>query len=124
VLTFALAVGWWSMRALPLAERGKHLVTAGPYRYVRHPLYSTFFLFGLAALVIAQTYLVLVALILLYLIAQVVIRYEEGLMERQFGQEWREYAKKTPRFFPRLWRGDGVMDPSSNYENHPRPEQP
>ena len=58
-VTFALTVVGsiclvlWSIKALPPASRGKELVTAGPYRYLRHPLYAAFlscFNLGLAVL--------------------------------------------------------------------------
>jgi protein-S-isoprenylcysteine O-methyltransferase Ste14 len=114
MLAAVLVMGLWSVQALPLTERGKRLVASGPYRYVRHPLYSSLLLLGLANFFVAETYFILVALILLYVIAHAVVRYEEGLMERQFGQEWRAYAKRTPRFFPRLWRSGGVMDVGSD----------
>jgi protein-S-isoprenylcysteine O-methyltransferase Ste14 len=104
VLAVGVSVALWAFRALPLVERGQHLVTSGPYRYVRHPLYSTVMLFGLAAFVVAQSYLVLGAVLLQYLAAHLIVGYEEGLMERQFGQAWREYTRRTPRFFPRPWR--------------------
>ena len=41
----------WSFKSLPVDSRGRELITAGAFRYVRHPLYSSFLLsfdFGLA----------------------------------------------------------------------------
>ena len=43
----------WSAKSLSPAARGKHLVTTGAYRYLRHPLYAAFVSclnFGLAVL--------------------------------------------------------------------------
>lgn len=104
----ALALGGaslvWSLRALPLKERGRKLVTEGPYRYVRHPLYSTMFLsLGLAVFFVTRTFWVLVAVGCLFALACLLVRREEAFMERCFGEAWRAYARRTPRFFPQ-WR--------------------
>ena len=37
-----LLLAGWSAKSLPPATRGKELVTAGPYKYVRHPVYAAF----------------------------------------------------------------------------------
>ncbi len=105
----------WSLRTLPLTERGRRLVTEGPYQYVRHPLYSTMFLsLGLAAFFVTRTFWVLVAIGSLFALAHLLVRREEAFMERCFGEAWRTYARRTPRFFPR-WRprkrNDEAMGP-------------
>jgi protein-S-isoprenylcysteine O-methyltransferase Ste14 len=51
----AMALPWWAMSVNTYlstivrvqTERGHHVVTAGPYRYVRHPMYVGTILFGL-----------------------------------------------------------------------------
>jgi protein-S-isoprenylcysteine O-methyltransferase Ste14 len=59
---------------------------------------------GLAAFFVTQTFLVLIAIVLMILVGYVVVGSEEKLMEQRFGQAWRDYARRTPRFFPRLVR--------------------
>ena len=51
-LAFALAVTYWAMATNPFLstivriqdDRGHYVVTSGPYRYVRHPMYAAIFL--------------------------------------------------------------------------------
>ena len=33
-----------------------------------------------------------------------VISFEEPVLKRQFGDEWRSYSAKIPRWIPKLWR--------------------
>ncbi len=79
-----------------------NLVTSGPYRWVRHPLYSvgTTFFFSLSML-IANWFTALASLLGLMLLVVRLPKEEEKLIER-FGDEYREYMKRTGRFLPRL----------------------
>ena len=52
-LMAAVGLAAWSFKSLPMGSRGVLLVTSGPYRYVRHPLYAALlscFNLGLAVL--------------------------------------------------------------------------
>ena len=100
-LTAAILV--WSVRALPPEARGRDLVTAGPYRYVRHPQYAAFlgpFDLGLVMFLDAWPYLVWA--ILQYPLWHWNVAAEERLMTEAFGRDYADYCRKTPRFLPRL----------------------
>lgn len=105
VVTSVAAVGVivWSLRSLPPAARGRDVVEAGIYRWVRHPLYAAFlslFNFGLA---IYLDHLVYVAwALLLHPVWHGLVRFEERLMLEGFGHRYAEYARRTGRFLPRL----------------------
>ncbi len=89
----------WSPQ-LQLREE-HHLVTAGPYARVRHPLYTAMFGIGIAfALVTANWIFVLLAVAA---IVGVIVRVprEEQMMLEKFGDEYRAYIGRTGRFFPR-----------------------
>jgi len=66
------------------------LVTDGVFRRIRHPMYAAHFLWAPAFLVVQ---------IPLYLRR---IPTEERMMLEQFGDEYREYMKRTGRLIPRL----------------------
>ncbi len=81
------------------------LVRAGPYRYVRHPIYlgMTVALAGVA--LAARSWLGLLLVFLLFLPAEIHrARLEEEGLRRRFGAQWREYAAQTGFMLPRLGR--------------------
>lgn len=94
------------LRRLPVAAPGgrtEPLVVAGPYRYVRHPLYSGVIamVFGIALLV-DRTPAWLGALALFLWFEFVLAPFEERELVALFGPPYREYMAVTPRFLP--WR--------------------
>ena len=97
------AIVLWSLRSLPPGTRGKELVTAGAFRYVRHPLYAAFlgaFNFGLALFMDGWVYLAWA--VLQYPIWYWNIAAEERLMHKEFGDSYAGYCRKTGRFLPKL----------------------
>lgn len=84
--------------------RGQKLVTEGVYSYVRHPppQYSGLFLITVGFLIQWPSISTLIMWpILMFAYYRLAMR-EEKDVERQFGQEFREYKKKVPAFIPRL----------------------
>ena len=78
------------------------LVAAGPYRYVRNPLYlgSWFMLAAIAFLMPPTGALVAMPLITLFLLRLVL--GEEAFLAAQIGDPYRAYQHAVPRLFPRL----------------------
>jgi protein-S-isoprenylcysteine O-methyltransferase Ste14 len=86
-------------------RQGHLLVTGGPYRWVRHPMYTALFLLGVGFLLLTANWAVGVPLIVvLPILVSVRIGNEEALMIEQFGDEYRAYMQQTGRFLPRLVR--------------------
>ena len=84
----------------------KHiLVSHGPYRWVRHPLYSgaTIGLVSLGMLA-ANWFMLAMACVAVVGIAVLVIPREEAELLRKFGNEYQEYMQRTGRFAPRFFR--------------------
>jgi protein-S-isoprenylcysteine O-methyltransferase Ste14 len=89
-----------------LEIRGDHaLVTAGPYRWVRHPIYSAGLLLVLGTGLISANLLVLLipAMGLAVLLA-VRLPDEEAMLADTFGEAYEEWAVGTGRLLPRLGR--------------------
>jgi protein-S-isoprenylcysteine O-methyltransferase Ste14 len=85
------------------ATRKEHtLVTSGPYRWVRHPLYtigsSMFVAFGM----MADNWFVAALGILAFIAMAVRTPKEEANLIEKFGDEYSEYMKTTGRFLPYL----------------------
>ncbi len=90
-----LSKGWTQIHS----ARGG-LVTDGIYAYARHPQYTGLFLLIIGFLIQWPTLLtVLMAPVLLYAYVHL-SRVEERRAEAEFGDEYREYAKRTPLFYP------------------------
>lgn len=75
------------------------LVTAGPYRFTRNPIYIGFMLvfFGLSIVLTSVWILLLLVPVLLILQRGVVLR-EEAYLDRKFGDAYRAYTERVPRW--------------------------
>ncbi len=95
----AFWAAWTLGRSFSLLPQARRLVTSGPYRYVRHPIYLGGFLITLGEVWLRWSPLV-VALNLVFVAAQVArLRYEEALLERTF-PEYAEYRARTSCVIP------------------------
>ena len=96
--THAVLGRFWST-ALQL-RTGHRLITAGPYARIRHPMYSAILGWMLSLGLVAGSWVPLVFAALCALNFILRIRREEQMMLQQFGDEYREYMKRTGRLFP------------------------
>lgn len=82
------------------AKRRSGLAETGPYARIRHPQYVAFVLILLGFLLQWPTLLTLLMFpILLIMYGRLAIT-EEAEMRKQFGEEFEQYVRRTPRFFP------------------------
>jgi len=89
----------WSAQ-LQLREK-HHLVTTGPYARMRHPLYTAMCIWSIGvALVTANWIFVAMAVMVMAVLIARVPR-EEQMMIEQFGDEYRQYIKRTGKLFPK-----------------------
>ena len=81
-----------------VAPRTKHLMTDGPYRFSRNPMLVGVYIYDLGLLLWLQAWwpLVVFAVEILFLTLQV--RSEEKRLEADFGDEYRAYKQKVPRY--------------------------
>jgi protein-S-isoprenylcysteine O-methyltransferase Ste14 len=79
------------------------LRTDGPYRFVRHPIYSGVLLFAAGIAATAGSVLAVLAFGALVGLLSVKARFEEGLLAQRFAG-YAAYARVTPRFVPGLRR--------------------
>ena len=82
----------------------KHrLVTRGVYRLLRHPMYTSFFVSGLGqALLLANWVAGPAALVAVAALVLVRLPNEEAMMIEAFGDEYRDYMRRTGGVVPRL----------------------
>ena len=109
-LALASALGTvWIFRTLGnnvtrtvVAREGATLVTTGPYRFVRHPLYTNGSLAFVALSLVTRSWWFAIFALAGLVLLSIRTRQEEAHLEQRFGDAWRRYAARTGRFLPRL----------------------
>jgi protein-S-isoprenylcysteine O-methyltransferase Ste14 len=100
---------WWMFHHLglnvtPVADprADATLVTTGPYRYIRHPLYlfATACLLGIGIAIDNGAFIVFPIGAFTLMVCRV--PREEALLIEKFGSAYSEYRSRTGRFLPRL----------------------
>ena len=87
----------------PRMMKEQTLITSGPYQWIRHPIYTAFLLILGSTLFISSNWLIglcWAGMTILETISR--IGFEESLMLEYFGEQYREYMKKTGRLFPKV----------------------
>jgi len=92
----------WALAAR-LVE-GHDLISDGPYRYVRNPIYAGMFGLLLATGLAMSRWTTLLAAALVFAVGTVIrIRREERLLRQAFGASFDEYARKVPALIPGIY---------------------
>ena len=78
------------------------LEKSGMYRYLRHPLYTSYFCYFVGFLFLLQHLLLIILLFGIPGYYNISV-YEEEILIQQFGQEYLDYQQRTKRFIPFLW---------------------
>jgi len=99
-------------------RKNRALVADGPYSVVRNPLYLASFVgvlgigLGTGMFTVAAMLVVLFALYYRHVVAR-----EEGFLESAFGEDYRDYRRRVPRWLPdlRLWRSPAAIEVEPRY---------
>jgi protein-S-isoprenylcysteine O-methyltransferase Ste14 len=84
----------------------QRLVTYGIFAWVRNPLYIGNFLIWIGFVTISGVLWFLPIAVLLFAVEyELIVRYEEGVLESIFGRDYLEYKNETPRWIARPPRG-------------------
>ena len=100
---FILLASSW--RVLFTAQRDHRLASTGPYAYIRHPQYLAFIAVMVGFLIQWPTLVTLIMFAVLVVTYVRLAHREEREVEAEFGDVWRAYAARTPRWIPRLGGG-------------------
>jgi len=109
-LAFYITFSWiqiWSTKVLGdnfsqdiAIKRDHHLVTKGPFKFIRHPQYLSQFLMDIGGAAATLSFilapLALIQIPFLFMRASL----EDKLLEKHFGENFRTYKKKTGMIFP------------------------
>ena len=94
----------FSWRVLYRAQKNGTLAHTGPYSVIRHPQYVAFILIMFGYLMTWPTIITLVLFPFMVFMYVKLAHKEEGDAREQFGQEYDDYAERTPGWFPRFTR--------------------
>lgn len=98
----------WTPRSAP--AEGETLVTDGIYAKLRHPMYAAHLLWAIAQALILPNFLAGTGAIVPFVfLLWLRIPREERALAKRFGAEYRAYASRTGRFWPK--RAIGVSAP-------------
>ena len=84
-------------------ERGHTVAAGGPYHYVRHPTYLGSILYELAVPILFSSWWSMIPSALNALLLTVRTVLEDRTLQAEL-PGYADYARRTPRFLPRLWR--------------------
>ena len=84
-------------------KQDHELVMAGPYRWVRHPIYTGILLGLLGTALVIGEWRGLLALALVAAGFWFKLRHEEALMREQFGAAYVDYMRRTKALIPGVW---------------------
>jgi protein-S-isoprenylcysteine O-methyltransferase Ste14 len=114
--TAEMGVWWWVVAGLAsvicvvctaftfVCWRKMGLVSTGPYRYVRHPIYALRMVINICAFLMVPTPVVAVTAGIDFILLQIEARREERYMESKHGEEYAKYKAAVGRFVPRMAR--------------------
>ena len=99
----ALGRSYRPSSTIGVALAPKHrLVTHGPYRLVRHPMYLGLALAALGTLAVYRTWSALL-FVLQTPVLVVRARREDLLLAQTYGEAWQRYAERVPGWLPKEW---------------------
>jgi protein-S-isoprenylcysteine O-methyltransferase Ste14 len=103
VMTFT--VRYWSPQ---LRIQSDHkIMKRGPYKVIRHPIYSSMFVWCFGSALFAAHWFFIGFFLLTVVLLSLRAPKEEKMMLREFGDEYALYQKETGRFFPRIGAARG-----------------
>lgn len=98
-----LGVNW-----SPLLEIKKEhtLITDGPYKYIRHPMYTYIWILVLLQGVLLSNWLLEGAGVFFWAVSYFIrLPREESMMLAEFGESYEEFRQRTGAVVPAIWRG-------------------
>ena len=110
VMLFGTVFRFWAIRTLGkyftptvVIQKGQQLVTAGPYKYLRHPSYTGVFFTLLGSGIVLGNWLSVLFCVLAFGAILVRINVEEKVLLQHFGAEYENYMKHTDRLIPGIY---------------------
>jgi protein-S-isoprenylcysteine O-methyltransferase Ste14 len=84
-------------------QKDHHLITAGPFQWIRHPRYLGVILLTFGLSLAFRSWIGLTAAPVILAVLLLRIHDEEALLKNEFGAEWDAYCRKSARLLPGIW---------------------
>ena len=78
------------------------LITSGPYSRICHPMYTAIMMFGVGEALLSANLLLLVLFVSASMLLALRAPVEERMLLKEFGDEYRDYMRRTGRFLPKI----------------------
>ena len=109
LIVIGLGLGVWAMlehkmrfNVLPELLEGSKLITSGPYRLVRHPIYTAVLMIVGGYVINTPTSVNIILYVVLIVDLIVKLKYEEMLLKERFS-DYETYKSKTKALIPYLF---------------------
>ncbi len=104
-IAFAIWARWhlgenWS--ATVTLKEGHELINTGPYRRIRHPIYTGMLLAFVGTALALGEYRALIAVGIVLVAFYAKAKKEERFLAQEFGEKFREHSRRTGMFLPRF----------------------
>ncbi len=107
LFTLSFALIFWAittmqkskLRILPEPSATATLITNGPYRFIRHPMYTAILLGSIGLLIHQFTLVRLVLIIALAIVLLIKLGWEEKMLSQKF-EGYKNYMQQTQKLFP------------------------
>jgi protein-S-isoprenylcysteine O-methyltransferase Ste14 len=96
---FHLGANWSGVVTL---KQGHELIRTGPYRTIRHPIYTGILLAFLGNAIAVGQVRGLIGLLVIWLSFYVKARREESFLAQEFGANFNEHTQHTGMFLPKF----------------------
>ncbi len=94
-----ITLGVRSFHAAANTTKGE-LITTGPYRWVRHPIYASIIIFFMASLISFPYLKTIIGVILIFVGLLTRMLLEEKSLKKIYKEEYEIYSKHTKRIIP------------------------
>ncbi len=102
---------WYLRRSFSIEPAARRLITSGPYRLARHPIYLGYLIQYTAIWMLYPTASLAIALGCWFTVLLPRMRFEEQVLSAAFPQDYAEYARRVGPFWPKLTRAAAPHEP-------------
>ena len=96
---YAILILKFNFNIAPDLKTGAIFVYKGPYRYIRHPMYSTIIICLICLIINYFTIIRLIIYLILFSVLFIKMKFEENILSKEF-DSYKDYILRTKRIIP------------------------